>query len=585
MKKQLLFVLVFFNAVTSFAQWSLTGNAGTTTSNFIGTRDAQALRFRVKNVASGIIDSVSGNTALGYMSLQSSGGSRNAAFGIKSLNRVTTGNNNTAIGANTLLFNTSGSSNTAVGSEALYNNNSGIENTAIGYQALRENIYGFRNTAIGYQALLSNKDYDNTATGYQALRNNISGNNNTAIGLLSLSTNTNGRSNTATGSLALLYNTSGGYNTASGSSALAANTTGNDNTANGSLALRNHITGDNNTANGSWSLYADIDGIGNTANGSWALSNNSSGKANTAIGDSALVTNTIGKNNTALGYRADVLANNLSNATAIGNGAIVDFSNKVVIGNTAVTSIGGQVGWMVFSDGRIKKNIKTDIPGLSFINLLKPVSYNYDIKKQHTLEGRIDNTDNYEGKDDIEKIVFSGFIAQEVEEAAKKIGYTFSGIDKSGKIMGLRYSDFVVPVVKSVQELAAENEKQEKKIDELSKENQLLKEKIEKIESLLSKSSANIPVESFKKQSSTLEQNVPNPSNGSTSIGFNLTEKNSIAYINIYAQSGALAKTFKINGEGQNSITINRNELAAGVYNYVLVVNGKPIDNKKMIIE
>ena len=284
-----------------------------------------------------------------------------------------------------------------------------------------------------------------------------------------------------------------------------------------------------------------------------------------------MLSNTTGSNNTAIGNKADVSATGLTNATAIGNGAIVNASNKVRIGNTAVNSIGGQVAWTSFSDGRIKKNIKSDVPGLNFIKLLNPVTYNYDLKKQYALEGRTDNSQDYPGKDDIEKISFSGFIAQEVDEAAKKIGYTFSGVDKSGNIMGLRYSDFVVPVVKSVQELAKENEE--------------LKQRLEKVEQLLSKYLSTNPSANTKMQIASLEQNIPNPFNGSTSIGFSLPEKNSIAYINIYAQNGALAKSVKVNGEGRSTITLNRNELAAGVYNYVLVVNGTPTESRKMIIE
>ena len=49
----------------------------------------------------------------------------------------------------------------------------------------------------------------------------------------------------------------------------------------------------------------------------------------------------------------------------------------------------------------------------------------------------------------------SGFIAQEVEQAANKIGFTFSGVDKPANpenIYALRYGDFVVPLVKAVQE-------------------------------------------------------------------------------------------------------------------------------------
>ncbi|MBI2999244.1 MAG: hypothetical protein HYY46_12495 [Deltaproteobacteria bacterium] len=53
----------------------------------------------------------------------------------------------------------------------------------------------------------------------------------------------------------------------------------------------------------------------------------------------ALSNNTTGSNNTALGVLADVSAGNLTNATAIGANAVVDASNKIRLGNYAVTEV------------------------------------------------------------------------------------------------------------------------------------------------------------------------------------------------------------------------------------------------------
>jgi len=69
-----------------------------------------------------------------------------------------------------------------------------------------------------------------------------------------------------------------------------------------------------------------------------------------------------------------------------------------------------------------------------------------------------------------EKFRYSGFIAQEVEKAAQEIGYDFSGLDKpqkEGNLYGLRYGDFVVPLVKAVQELKNIVDSQNKEIEEL----------------------------------------------------------------------------------------------------------------------
>ena len=62
---------------------------------------------------------------------------------------------------------------------------------------------------------------------------------------------------------------------------------------------------------------------------------------------------------------------------------------------------------------------------------------------------------SYEGKYDREQIRYTGFIAQEVEAAAQELGYDFSGVDKpksEDDFYGLRYAEFVVPLVKGMQE-------------------------------------------------------------------------------------------------------------------------------------
>jgi len=54
-----------------------------------------------------------------------------------------------------------------------------------------------------------------------------------------------------------------------------------------------------------------------------------------------------------------------------------------------------------------------------------------------------------------EAILYTGFVAQEVDAAAKALGYDFSGVDapkSDNDYYGLRYAQFVVPLVQAVQE-------------------------------------------------------------------------------------------------------------------------------------
>ena len=147
-----------------------------------------------------------------------------------------------------------------------------------------------------------------------------------------------------------------------------------------------------------------------------------------------------------------------------------------------MTKIGGAVSWSVGSDKRIKSNIKEDVPGLAFINLLHPVTYNLDIHKQMAITGADKRKDfkPWDGMYDIEKIRMTGFLAQDVEAAAKSIGYDFSGVDvpkNNTSLYGLKYADFVVPMVKAIQEQQQIIQKQQKTIDDLMKRVEKLEQK------------------------------------------------------------------------------------------------------------
>jgi hypothetical protein len=300
-------------------------------------------------------------------------------------------------------------------------------------------------------------------------------------GVLAGSTGASGKFNVSFGYAALTSNTTGTYNTAIGYGSLTSNTMGVYNTAIGYAALISNTNGYSNTAIGYRTLSSNTNGDYNIATGYQALYSNTTGSYNIADGWRALYSNTTGSYNICIGYDADVYTNNLSNATAIGYNALANSSNQVRIGNSSVTSIGGFAGWTNFSDGRTKKNIRTDVPGLAFINHLQPVTYNLDLD---AIDGllKIDKTKRPDGeelspelmeiekkaREAKEKVVQTGFVAQDVEEAAKSVNYDFSGVDvdETG-IYGLRYAEFVVPLVKAVQELSEQNDRLQTQNDQM----------------------------------------------------------------------------------------------------------------------
>ncbi|HRI21137.1 MAG TPA: tail fiber domain-containing protein, partial [Panacibacter sp.] len=401
----------------------------------------------------------------------------------------------------------------------------------------------------------------NTASGYYSLGWNATGNSNTAMGDHSLAVNRTGSYNTAQGAYSLFYNTAG-LNTAIGYKSMYWNTSGYSNTAAGSYSLNLNKTGSYNTGFGQYSLF-------NTT-GSW----------NTAFGANSLQTNATGFANTALGDGADVSAGGLSNAMALGYKAVVNASNKVAIGNSSVSVIGGQVGWSTFSDGRFKTNIHENVPGLAFINKLKPVTYNLELKKFDQFLGKTQSeissmqVEYFAG----EKKVRTGFIAQDVEKSAQELHFDFDGVNHpqdSKDNYSLVYADFVPSLVKAVQELSAQNEAQSAEI--LQMKDEITRLKGTKIINAVNEDAA---VASDK---ALLGQNQPNPFGSQTIIPVKLPQYFSNALVVVTeTATGRMLKTITV-APGATQLTFSANSFAAGSFTYSLYVDGKRIDTKQMV--
>ncbi|HAO47278.1 MAG TPA: tail fiber domain-containing protein [Ferruginibacter sp.] len=421
-----------------------------------------------------------GTTAPAYR-LDVSGGSINT----DSLYRIegkpvlsVSGSGNTFAGINAGIVNTSGLSNTGHGYNTLLSNTTGNGNTALGTDVLRSNSTGSYNTASGVRSLYFNSVGQwNAAVGYEAMLLNVNGSINTAMGAGALYNNTSGSYNAASGGYALYSNTTGSHNTAGGSAAMYYNTTGSYNTASGYGALNRNISGLYNVADGYTAMEANVSGAGNTAIGYFSLSLTTASNYNTALGYRAGYGFDHGWNNTLLGTESNVQGTGMYNSIAIGSSARATASNQVRIGNTSTISTGGYTSWTNISDGRFKKNIKEDVKGIDFIMKLRPVTYQLDVSSLsrylHEPADGMAGAGNPSSLLEKEKIIQTGFIAQEVEKAAKESGYDFSGVDKpknENDLYGLRYSEFVVPLVKAIQEQQAEINELKKIIAQLRKQ-------------------------------------------------------------------------------------------------------------------
>lgn len=80
-----------------------------------------------------------------------------------------------------------------------------------------------------------------------------------------------------------------------------------------------------------------------------------------------------------------------------------------------------------------------------------------------------------------------------------------------------------------------------------------------------------------------LYQNTPNPFKETTTIRFTLADDARDAYICIFDMNGKMLMKHSIS-TNDTSMSVNGYELGAGIYFYSLIVNGKEIDTKKMIL-
>jgi hypothetical protein len=115
------------------------------------------------------------------------------------------------------------------------------------------------------------------------------------------------------------------------------------------------------------------------------------------------------------------------------------------------------------SDIREKTEVQTSVLGTSFIKSLRPVSYKF----------KVDENENPIVQDVPGVRTHWGFIAQEVKESIDKegvndfAGWILTDLENPDSEQGLRYSEFIAPLTKALQESIERIEVLESQIQEL----------------------------------------------------------------------------------------------------------------------
>jgi len=175
-------------------------------------------------------------------------------------------------------------------------------------------------------------------------------------------------------------------------------------------------------------------------------------------------------------------------------------------------------------------------------------------------------------KNDKTKRIQSGLLAQEVEQVIPEAVFT----NDSTKIKSLAYSAIIPYLVEAIKE-------QQSQIQNLKSELDSLKDQLVANNTISSSLFEVTPETSIVR--ATLDQNIPNPFNKETTIGCYIPEKSNSSILYNYSVNGTKLHELSINGKGKQFVTINGDSFDSGIYLYKLVIDGKEVDTRKMILK
>lgn len=286
------------------------------------------------------------------------------------------------------------------------------------------------------------------------------------------------------------------------------------------------------------------------------------------------------------------------------NGAVLigSFKNTLVGVNTSTPAydldVNGDIncsGLYYGSDARYKKNIQ-DLENVQ-ANLFQLKSHSYNYRADELKDKRFDRKHHF------------GFIAQEVEQV-------FPDLVRKNKegFYSVNYIEFIPIMLQALKEedkKVTELEAKVKSMPASAKVNEISEERLAALEARLSAKEAQLAslqstlsaLESRLESCcaansnktgginngvnrdivSTLNQNIPNPFNGETVIGFNIVGEYGNAFIGVYDMNGREVSKVQI-AKGTNQITIAKGLLIPGMYTYSLIVDKNLVDTKRMVV-
>jgi hypothetical protein len=232
-------------------------------------------------------------------------------------------------------------------------------------------------------------------------------------------------------------------------------------------------------------------------------------------------------------------------------------------------SAGSYLGIIASSDAKLKTNIRELSSMTERISKLRPVVYDFvrdgsgrDVSKDVTYQNRV------------------GFIAQEVGELFPDLVVAVG--DEKDMVLSIDYAGLIPYLTKTIQEQTIAIREQREMIEKLQQQISFAATfDIDMPNNAPSKTTQQANVE----ESNSLFQNVPNPFNSVTTVNYRLGDNVKNAKICIYNLTGKQLQCHNLPvTSGENAVEVRASSLQSGMYLYSLIVDGRLIDTKRMIL-
>ncbi len=252
-------------------------------------------------------------------------------------------------------------------------------------------------------------------------------------------------------------------------------------------------------------------------------------------------------------------------------------------------------GGYTTSDQKLKQNIRDFSSAMGIINKLKPKQYEFRQDGNYKLMNLPQGSHFGLIAQDVEKVLpdlvndtkFETGMAQpqatetalpQTQESAKTETQS-----ETIEFKALNYTELIPVLIKGMQELSTINDEKATRINAQQKQINELQKQIDELKAIVLRSNPQTGTYT-KIANASLAQNVPNPFTNATTIKYMLPSKFTSGQIIITDKNGRQLKQLNISDKGNGTLHVDASTLSSGTYHYSLVIDGKIISTKQMIV-